>query len=241
MAGDRAAKTERAEEMEGDGVPWGGEPVSGPGPGGGGMIRELIRGFGRYRRYLGRLRQNLRETQKFFRDIKCSHNHSCPSSPTGGGAEPGPAGDVAETGLPAGKAGRPEAERAGPAKWREDCAHAHAKQPAKTRKVGARTWSAGTRGVVRGHPRGRGPGEPPGARHGAGARIARARELRSRARPRLYARGTGQGRGPPRPRSGERCWSLGVEWARAAVLGWQVEDGGERCAGVPGWSGGVCR
>ncbi|XP_040841448.1 dual serine/threonine and tyrosine protein kinase isoform X1 [Ochotona curzoniae] len=89
--------------MEGDGVPWGGEPVSGPGPGGGGMIRELIRGFGRYRRYLGRLRQNLRETQKFFRDIKCSHNHSCPSSPTGGGAEPGPAGDVAETGLPAGQ------------------------------------------------------------------------------------------------------------------------------------------
>lgn len=92
--------------MEGDGVPWGGEPVSGPGPGGGGgMIRELSRGFGRYRRYLGRLRQNLRETQKFFRDIKCSHNHSCPSSPAGGGgggAEPGPAGDVAETGLPAG-------------------------------------------------------------------------------------------------------------------------------------------
>lgn len=77
-------------------MPWGGEPVSGPGPGGGGMIRELSRGFGRYRRYLGRLRQNLRETQKFFRDIKCSHNHSCPSSPAGGG------GDVAETGLPAG-------------------------------------------------------------------------------------------------------------------------------------------
>ncbi|XP_045392003.1 dual serine/threonine and tyrosine protein kinase isoform X2 [Lemur catta] len=90
--------------MEGDGVPWGSEPVSGPGPGGGGMIRELCRGFGRYRRYLGRLRQNLRETQKFFRDIKCSHNHSLPSSPTGGGwAELGPAGDVAETGLQAGQ------------------------------------------------------------------------------------------------------------------------------------------
>uniref|UniRef100_A0A7N9C9J2 Dual serine/threonine and tyrosine protein kinase n=1 Tax=Macaca fascicularis TaxID=9541 RepID=A0A7N9C9J2_MACFA len=84
----------------------GSEPVSGPGPGpgGGGMIRELCRGFGRYRRYLGRLRQNLRETQKFFRDIKCSHNHTCPSSPTsGGGAERGPAGDVAETGLQAGQ------------------------------------------------------------------------------------------------------------------------------------------
>uniref|UniRef100_A0A8C5YXA9 Dual serine/threonine and tyrosine protein kinase n=1 Tax=Marmota marmota marmota TaxID=9994 RepID=A0A8C5YXA9_MARMA len=90
--------------MEGDGLPWGSEPLSGPGPGGGGMIRELCRGFGRYRRYLGRLRQNLRETQKFFRDIKSSHNHSCPSSPAGGGgAEPGPAGDVAETGLQAGQ------------------------------------------------------------------------------------------------------------------------------------------
>ncbi|XP_063581728.1 dual serine/threonine and tyrosine protein kinase isoform X4 [Pongo abelii] len=90
--------------MESDGVPWGSEPVSGPGPGGGGMIRELCRGFGRYRRYLGRLRQNLRETQKFFRDIKCSHNHTCLSSLTGGGgAERGPAGDVAETGLQAGK------------------------------------------------------------------------------------------------------------------------------------------
>ncbi|XP_073904619.1 dual serine/threonine and tyrosine protein kinase isoform X2 [Castor canadensis] len=94
--------------MEGDGLPWVSEPVSGPGPGGGGMIRELCRGFGRYRRYLGRLRQNLRETQKFFRDIKCSHHHSCPSSPTGGGGggaepEPGPGGDVAETGLQAGQ------------------------------------------------------------------------------------------------------------------------------------------
>ncbi|XP_031294590.1 dual serine/threonine and tyrosine protein kinase isoform X1 [Camelus dromedarius] len=90
--------------MEGDGVRWGSEPVSGPGPGGGGMVRELCRSFGRYRRYLGRLRQNLRETQKFFRDIKGSHNHSCPSSPTdGGGAERGPAGDVAEIGLQAGQ------------------------------------------------------------------------------------------------------------------------------------------
>ncbi|KAL6037883.1 hypothetical protein STEG23_015414, partial [Scotinomys teguina] len=90
--------------MEADGLPWAGESVSGPGPGGGGMIRELCRGFGRYRRYLGRLRQNLRETQKFFRDIKCSHSHSCPSSPAGGGAaELGPAGDVAEAPLPAGQ------------------------------------------------------------------------------------------------------------------------------------------
>lgn len=97
--------------MEADGHSWAGESLSGPGPGGGGMIRELCRGFGRYRRYLGRLRQNLRETQKFFRDIKCSHSHSCPSSPAGGGAaELGPAGDVSEAPLPAGK-DRPEGER----------------------------------------------------------------------------------------------------------------------------------
>uniref|UniRef100_H0VJY1 Dual serine/threonine and tyrosine protein kinase n=1 Tax=Cavia porcellus TaxID=10141 RepID=H0VJY1_CAVPO len=91
--------------MEDDTPPWGSEPVSGPGPGGGGgMIRELCRGFARYRRYLGRLRQNLRETQKFFRDIKCSHNRCCPSFPAGcGGAEPGPVSDVAEIGLPAGQ------------------------------------------------------------------------------------------------------------------------------------------
>lgn len=97
--------------MEADGLPWAGESVSGPGPGGGGMIRELCRGFGRYRRYLGRLRQNLRETQKFFRDIKCSHSHGCPSYPAGGdAAELGPAGDIAEAPLPAGK-DRPERER----------------------------------------------------------------------------------------------------------------------------------
>lgn len=118
-AGDRAGKTEQAEAMEGDEMPWGSEPVSGPGPGGGGMIRELCRGFGRYRRYLGRLRQNLRETQKFFRDIKGSHNHSCPSSPTeGGGAERGPTGDVAEIGLQAGKESSREGDGNGEAKWR---------------------------------------------------------------------------------------------------------------------------
>lgn len=99
--------------MEDDTPPWGSEPVSGPGPGGGGgMIRELCRGFARYRRYLGRLRQNLRETQKFFRDIKCSHNRCRPSFPAGcGGAEPGPVSDVAEIGLPAGKNDKPERQR----------------------------------------------------------------------------------------------------------------------------------
>ncbi|XP_069400610.1 dual serine/threonine and tyrosine protein kinase isoform X2 [Ovis canadensis] len=89
--------------MEGDGVPSGSEPESGPGPGGGGVIRELCRGFGRYRRYLGRLRQNLRDTQKFFRDLRGSQPRGCPSSPAEGGeAARGPAGDVAATGLPAG-------------------------------------------------------------------------------------------------------------------------------------------
>lgn len=81
--------------MEGDGVRWGSEPPSGPGPGGGGgggMIRDLCRSFGRYRRYLGRLRQNLRETQKFFRDLQGSHSPGGPSSP-------------AEAGLQAGKEG----------------------------------------------------------------------------------------------------------------------------------------
>ena len=101
--------------MEGDGVRWGSEPPSGPGPGGGGMIRDLCRSFGRYRRYLGRLRQNLSDTQKFFRDIKGSHSLSCPSSPTGGcGAQRAPAGDVAETGLQAGKEGRTGELEGGP-------------------------------------------------------------------------------------------------------------------------------
>ncbi|XP_058396223.1 dual serine/threonine and tyrosine protein kinase isoform X2 [Diceros bicornis minor] len=91
--------------MEGDGVPWGGEPVSGPGGGGGGgMTRELCRGLGRYRRYLGRLRQNLRDTQSFFRDLECSRGHGCSSAPaSAGGPERGPASDVAEPGLQAGQ------------------------------------------------------------------------------------------------------------------------------------------
>ena len=145
--------------MVGDGVPWASEPVSGPGPGGGGMIRELCRGFGRYRRYLGRLRQNLRETQKFFRDIKCSHNHSCPSSPTGddGGAERGPAGDVAETGLQAGKEGSRGGGRAGGASRRADRTPVPAKQAGKGRKVGE-----GRRGRVSG------PGPAGSARPWAG-------------------------------------------------------------------------
>ncbi|XP_038604695.1 dual serine/threonine and tyrosine protein kinase [Tachyglossus aculeatus] len=48
---------------------WAGE-MEGEGGGGGGVIRELCRAFGRYHRYLGRLHQNLRDTKEFFRDIK---------------------------------------------------------------------------------------------------------------------------------------------------------------------------
>uniref|UniRef100_A0A3Q2HXC5 Dual serine/threonine and tyrosine protein kinase n=1 Tax=Equus caballus TaxID=9796 RepID=A0A3Q2HXC5_HORSE len=89
--------------MEGDGAPRAGEPVSGPGPGGG-PTRELCRGLGRYRRYLARLRQNLRDTQSFFRDIEGSRARGRPPSPaSAGGPERGPAGDVAEPGLQAGQ------------------------------------------------------------------------------------------------------------------------------------------
>lgn len=153
-AGDPAATTEQAEEMEGDGVPWESEP----GPGGGGMIRELCRSLGRYRRYLGRLKQNLRETQKFFRDIKCAHHHSRHSAPTGGGgggAERGPAGDVAETGLHAGEDGGREGERAGEARRRADRSPGPAKQPR-----GGGKWemgrAAGPLGLGRPDPRCRG-------------------------------------------------------------------------------------
>lgn len=42
------------------------------GGGGGGLSRELGRAFGHYNRHLARLQYNLRETNKFFRDIKYS-------------------------------------------------------------------------------------------------------------------------------------------------------------------------
>ncbi|KAG8132079.1 hypothetical protein E2320_009963, partial [Naja naja] len=50
---------------------WGGPTVRGSG-GGGGLNRELCRTFGHYNRHLTRLQHNLRETKKFFRDIKYS-------------------------------------------------------------------------------------------------------------------------------------------------------------------------
>lgn len=48
---------------------WGGPAVRGSG---GGLNRELCRTFGHYNRHLARLQHNLRETKKFFRDIKYS-------------------------------------------------------------------------------------------------------------------------------------------------------------------------
>lgn len=48
---------------------WGGPTVRGSG---GGLNRELCRTFGHYNRHLARLQHNLRETKKFFRDIKYS-------------------------------------------------------------------------------------------------------------------------------------------------------------------------
>lgn len=158
-AGDRAATTARA-AMEGDGVRWGSEPVSGPGPGGGGMLRDLCRSFGRYRRYLGRLRQNLRETQKFFHDVKGSHSRGCPSSPTGdGGAQRGPAGDVAEPGLQAGKAGGREGGRAGQADGRADRTPALQNNPGK-RRAGREGRVAGLVGLCPPRPRGLGRASP---------------------------------------------------------------------------------
>uniref|UniRef100_A0A8D2LA43 Dual serine/threonine and tyrosine protein kinase n=1 Tax=Varanus komodoensis TaxID=61221 RepID=A0A8D2LA43_VARKO len=49
---------------------WGGP--SARGGSGGGLCRELCRAFGHYNRHLARLQHNLRETKKFFRDIRYS-------------------------------------------------------------------------------------------------------------------------------------------------------------------------
>ncbi|XP_074792109.1 dual serine/threonine and tyrosine protein kinase isoform X2 [Natator depressus] len=73
--------------MDGGGAP----PTRGHGTGGG-VIRELCRGFGHYNRHLARLQHNLRETKKFFRDIKYSQGQPFPivAVPPGPG-EPPPA------------------------------------------------------------------------------------------------------------------------------------------------------
>lgn len=61
--------------MEGEGAP------SWRGPGG--AVRELCRSFGHYNRHLARLQHNLRETKRFFRDVKFSQGHPFASAPAG--------------------------------------------------------------------------------------------------------------------------------------------------------------
>ncbi|XP_066059876.1 dual serine/threonine and tyrosine protein kinase [Chamaea fasciata] len=68
---------------EGEGAP------SWRGPGG--AVRELCRSFGHYNRHLARLQHNLRETKRFFRDVKFSQGHPFASAPGGDGCPP--AGD----------------------------------------------------------------------------------------------------------------------------------------------------
>ncbi|XP_074384009.1 dual serine/threonine and tyrosine protein kinase isoform X1 [Zonotrichia albicollis] len=51
----------------------------------GGAVRELCRSFGHYNRHLARLQHNLRETKRFFRDVKFSQGHPFASTPAGDG------------------------------------------------------------------------------------------------------------------------------------------------------------
>lgn len=106
------------EEMEGEGAPsWRGGP--------GGLIRELCRSFGHYNRHLARLQHNLRETKKFFRDVKYSQGNlfasgaaigeGSPSGAGGGGTRDG--GERGRAAAGPARAGRP---RPG-ALWRGGC------------------------------------------------------------------------------------------------------------------------
>ncbi|XP_074833813.1 dual serine/threonine and tyrosine protein kinase [Carettochelys insculpta] len=75
----------------------GGAPATRGHGSGGGVIRELCRGFSHYNRHLARLQQNLRETKKFFRDIKYSQGQPFPvvAAPPGPGEPPAaPTGSV---------------------------------------------------------------------------------------------------------------------------------------------------
>ncbi|OWK52977.1 Dual serine/threonine and tyrosine protein kinase [Lonchura striata] len=51
----------------------------------GGAVRELCRSFGHYNRHLARLQHNLRETKRFFRDVKFSQGQPFASAPDGDG------------------------------------------------------------------------------------------------------------------------------------------------------------
>ncbi|XP_058711476.1 dual serine/threonine and tyrosine protein kinase isoform X3 [Poecile atricapillus] len=67
--------------MEAEGAP------SWRGPGG--AVRELCRSFCHYNRHLARLQHNLRETKRFFRDVKFSQGHPFASAPAGDGPPSG--------------------------------------------------------------------------------------------------------------------------------------------------------
>uniref|UniRef100_A0A8C5TFU1 Dual serine/threonine and tyrosine protein kinase n=1 Tax=Malurus cyaneus samueli TaxID=2593467 RepID=A0A8C5TFU1_9PASS len=91
-------------------------PLRGPGPvmaGSRRAVRELCRSFGHYNRHLARLQHNLRETKRFFRDVKYSQGHPLASALAGddppsagdgdGGPGDGPAlGDTAPRGAQGG-------------------------------------------------------------------------------------------------------------------------------------------
>ncbi|XP_027563530.1 dual serine/threonine and tyrosine protein kinase-like [Neopelma chrysocephalum] len=64
-------------------------------PGRAGAVRELCRSFGHYNRHLARLQHNLRETRRFFRDVKFSQGHpfapeAAGDAPRGGDGDEGP-------------------------------------------------------------------------------------------------------------------------------------------------------
>lgn len=82
------------EDMEGEEAP------SWRGPGG--AVRELCRSFGHYNRHLARLQHNLRETKRFFRDVKYCQGHPFGDGPPSAGDGDGGPGDGGERGAGAG-------------------------------------------------------------------------------------------------------------------------------------------
>ncbi|XP_032936127.1 dual serine/threonine and tyrosine protein kinase isoform X2 [Catharus ustulatus] len=59
----------------------------------GGAVRELCRSFGHYNRHLARLQHNLRETKRFFRDVKYCQGHPFGDGPPSAGDGDGGPGD----------------------------------------------------------------------------------------------------------------------------------------------------
>ncbi|XP_057243684.1 dual serine/threonine and tyrosine protein kinase-like, partial [Malurus melanocephalus] len=105
--------------MEGEGAP------SWRGPGG--AVRELCRSFGHYNRHLARLQHNLRETKRFFRDVKYSQGHPLASAlagddpPSAGDGDGGPGDGPAAGGESPISFPRPDEERLQRAVSRPPC------------------------------------------------------------------------------------------------------------------------